>query len=117
MPEYKTLAQWEARKQHLRKSDPLGGRAHADAPKTPLNPQIFGRLDRDGYSIEKVYLETLPGYYLGGNLYRPRGRSGKLPAIASPHGHWTYGRLENQQLVRFRFAGSAFATGIRRVHL
>lgn len=65
--------------------------------KTPLNPQIFGRIEKGDYSIEKLLLETLPGYYLGGNLYRPLHRAGKLPAIAA-HGRRTYGRLENQQL-------------------
>ena len=39
--------------------------------RTALHPQIFGRLERKTYSVEKVLLETLPGYYLGGNLYRP----------------------------------------------
>lgn len=34
--------------------------------RTPLHPQIFGRIKRDGYSVEKVLLEALPGYYLGG---------------------------------------------------
>jgi dienelactone hydrolase len=109
MPEYKTLAQWEARKQHLRNQILSAAGLMPMPQKTPLNAQIFGRLDRDGYSIEKVYLETLPGYYLGGNLYRPRGRSGKLPAIASPHGHWTYGRLENQQLGSIPLRGISFA--------
>lgn len=40
----------------------------------------------------------MPGYWLGGNLYRPLGKSGKLPAVATPHGHWAYGRLEHQPL-------------------
>src|SRR4051794_2150309 len=68
MPEYKTLAQWEARKQHLRNQILSAAGLMPMPGKTSLNPQIFGRLDRDGYTIEKVYLETLPGYYLGGNL-------------------------------------------------
>jgi dienelactone hydrolase len=67
--------------------------------KTPLNPQVFGKLERDGYTIEKVLLETRPGFYMGGNLYRPLGRQGPFPAIVSPHGHWHYGRLENTALV------------------
>ena len=45
-----------------------------------------------------MLLETLPGVYLGGNLYRPKNSPGKHPAVLSPHGHWTYGRLENQPL-------------------
>jgi dienelactone hydrolase len=64
--------------------------------RSPLHAEVFGRLQREDYTIEKVLLETLPGYYLGGNLYRPLNRTGKLPGIVNPHGHWTYGRLENQ---------------------
>jgi dienelactone hydrolase len=67
--------------------------------KNPLNAQIFGKLEREGYTIEKVLLETSPGFYLGGNLYRPRGRRGPFPGVATPHGHFTYGRLENTPLV------------------
>ncbi|HOX55518.1 MAG TPA: hypothetical protein PLC99_01375 [Verrucomicrobiota bacterium] len=62
--------------------------------KTPLQSQVFGKMERDGYSVEKVYLQTLPGFYLGGNLYRPLGRGpGPFPAILNPHGHWKEGRL------------------------
>ena len=66
--------------------------------KTPLNPQIFGRIERDGYTIEKVYFESYPGFFVTGNLYRPRGLKGLFPAILSPHGHWDYGRLDNSEL-------------------
>ena len=66
--------------------------------RSPLAPEVFGRIENKDYSIEKVLLQTLPGYYLGGNLYRPIGRAGKLPGVLTPHGHWTYGRLENQTL-------------------
>ncbi len=98
MPEYKTLAEWEARKAHLRKQILSAAGLLPLPEKTPLNEQIFGRIEQKDYSIEKVLLETLPGYYLGGNLYRTRGRSGKFPGVASPHGHWNYGRLEHQPL-------------------
>jgi dienelactone hydrolase len=98
MPEYKTLAEWKARKARLRKQILSAAGLLPLPEKTPLHPRIFGRIEHHDYAIEKVLLETLPGYYLGGNLYRPLRRSGKLPAIATPHGHWTYGRLENQQL-------------------
>ncbi|MDW8129467.1 MAG: acetylxylan esterase [Bryobacterales bacterium] len=98
MPAYRSLAEWEARRAKLR-SQILAAAGLLPMPeRTPLNPQIFGRIEHQDYSIEKVLLETLPGYYLGGNLYRPLGRSGRLPAVASPHGHWNYGRLEHQPL-------------------
>ena len=56
-----------------------------------------GRIDAGKYTIG-VALETRPGYWLGGNLYRPKGKPGRHPAILHPHGHWNYGRLENQPL-------------------
>lgn len=98
MPHYTSRAQWEARKAHLRRQILSAAGLFPMPDRTPLHPQIFGRIEHGDYSIEKVLLETLPGYYLGGNLYRPIGRSGKLPAVLNPHGHWPYGRLENESL-------------------
>jgi dienelactone hydrolase len=98
MPSYGSLAEWEAYRQALREQILMSAGLLPMPPKKPLHPLIFGRLDSEGYSIEKVLLETFPGYYLGGNLYRPRGKIGKLPGILIAHGHWTYGRLENQPL-------------------
>lgn len=64
-------------------------------PKTPLNPRVFGKVERDGYTIEKVVLETFPGFQLCGNLYRPTGpeHKGKRPAVLTPHGHYAEGRV------------------------
>ncbi len=98
-PTYKTLAEWQARREHLRRQI-LSATGLLPMPeKTPLHPQIFGRIENQTYSIEKVLLETMPGYYLGGNLYRPLkpAPAGGFPAIASPHGHWNYGRLEHTE--------------------
>ena len=96
MPEYKTLAEWQARRAQLREQILAAAGLSPMPEKTPLNAQLFGKLERKGYTIEKVLLETLPGFYLGGNLYRPIGRSGRLPGVLKAHGHWAYGRLEHQ---------------------
>jgi dienelactone hydrolase len=98
MPVYKTRAQWEARAARLRKQILFAAGLEPMPERNALTPQIFGRIDNKDYSIEKVLLQTLPGYYLGGNLYRPIGKAGKLPGVLATHGHWTYGRLENQTL-------------------
>src|SRR5215471_1359936 len=95
---YKTLAEWQERRTHLRKQILSAAGLLPMPPKTPLHPQIFGRIENRTYTIEKVLLETLPGYYLGGNLYRPLNKpvpAGGFPAVVSPHGHWNYGRLEH----------------------
>ena len=98
MPAYASRADWEKRAAHLRKQI-LSSSGLLPLPhKTPLHPQVFGKIDRADYTIEKVLIETLPGYYLGGNLYRPKGKTGPFPGIASPHGHWNYGRLEHTNL-------------------
>ncbi len=98
LPEYATSADWKQRSAFLRKQILFAAGLLPMPQKTPLHPQVFGRIERDGYSIEKVLLETYPGFYLGGNLYRPLGKTGPFPGIVTPHGHWAYGRLENQQL-------------------
>ncbi|MCU1261536.1 MAG: hypothetical protein JWO80_4421 [Bryobacterales bacterium] len=97
-PVYTSREAWEKRKEHLRKQILSAAGLYPMPPKTPLHPRIFGRIENRDCTIEKVLVETIPGYYLGGNLYRPLHATGKHPAILNPHGHWTYGRLENQPL-------------------
>ncbi|MBE0543411.1 MAG: acetylxylan esterase [Verrucomicrobia bacterium] len=93
-PEIPTRADWESRAQEIRQQVLVSCGLWPLPAKTPLNPQIFGRIERDGYSVEKVYLETYPGFYLAGNLYRPLGQGrGPFPGILNPHGHWSNGRV------------------------
>lgn len=94
-PAFKSRAEWETRAAHLRKQIQFAAGLLPMPEKQPLRVEVFGRIARKGYSVEKVLLETMPGFYLGGNLYRPTGRNGPFPALVSPHGHWAYGRLEN----------------------
>lgn len=90
--------QWEGRKAFLR-TQILSAAGLLPMPaRTPLNPVVTGMIDAGAYTIERVALETRPGYWLGGNLYRPKGKPGRHPAVLHPHGHWTYGRLEHQPL-------------------
>src|SRR5208283_1163061 len=84
---------WEKRRQELREQVLVATGLWPMPEKTPLNPVIHGKIERDDYTIEKVYFASGPGYYVCGNLYRPRGRTGKLPGVLSPHGHWNNGRF------------------------
>jgi dienelactone hydrolase len=97
LPAYTSLKTWQARRNVLRQQILFAAGLEPMPPRTPLHPEVFGRLERDGYSIEKVLLETMPHYYVGGNLYRP-SKAGKHPGVVIMHGHWDYGRLENQPL-------------------
>jgi dienelactone hydrolase len=96
MPDYTSRKQWEERRSKLRQQI-LSAAGLLPMPlKTPLRPKIVRRLNYQDYSIEVVLIETLPGYYLGGNLYRPIGKTVPAPAVLLPHGHWKHGRLEDQ---------------------
>jgi dienelactone hydrolase len=109
MPKY-TLPEWEAHKAHLQHQILVAAGLYPLPEKTPLHPEITGRIERGDYSIEKVALETMPGYYLGGNLYRPLHPPGKVPAVLTPHGHWSYGRLENSE----GYSGPALGINLAR---
>ena len=61
--------------------------------RTPLQAVIHGKIDRLDYTVEKVYFESLPGFFVSGNLYRPKGKTGKVPGVLCPHGHWADGRF------------------------
>ena len=63
-----------------------------------LRARVFGRVEGRGYSVEKVHLESLPGLFVCGNLYRPLDRTGAVPGIACPHGHWKAGRLNHDPI-------------------
>jgi dienelactone hydrolase len=64
--------------------------------KTPLQAVIHGKIDRDEYTVEKVYVASYHGHYVCGNLYRPKGKTGERPAVLSPHGHWPKGRFTDE---------------------
>ena len=86
---------WLARARFLREQILVSAGLWPMPEKGPLNPRVFGRMERGDYSVEKVYFESHPGFYVTGNLYRPLGKAGPFPGVLSPHGHWAYGRLEN----------------------
>jgi dienelactone hydrolase len=86
---------WEERAAYLREQILTGAGLIPMPERCLLNAKVFGLLDRGDYTIEKVYFESLPGFYVTGNLYRPKDKIGPFPAILNPHGHWPRGRLEN----------------------
>ncbi len=89
---------WEARRAEIRRQILVSSGLWPEFGRPALQPLVWGRLERDGYSVEKVRLETRPGFFLTGNLYRPLGKAGPHPAVLSMHGHWKNGRFEDIEL-------------------
>lgn len=84
---YKNAEQWEARKAELRKCF-LEQLNLSPLPKrTPLSPIYTGIRKYDGYTVQNVGIETVPGVWLCGSLYRPAKGKGPFPAVLCTHGH------------------------------
>ena len=94
---YRTLEEWRQRAAHIRRHILVCSGLWPLPEKRSLRPRIFGRIEREGYAVEKVFFESMPGFFVCGNLYRPLG-DGPFPAIANPHGHWQRGRIEDIEL-------------------
>ena len=85
--------EWEAHAEQLRRRIRVALGLWPYPTKTPLEPVIHGERDLGEYTVAKVYFQSVPGHLVTGNLYRPKGREGKLPGVLCPHGHWPNGRF------------------------
>lgn len=84
----KSKAAWEQRKAELKQRVLVSTGLWPMPERTPLNAVIHGKVQRDGFTVEKVYFESLPGHFVSGLLFRPEGSAeAKRPAVLSPHGH------------------------------
>ena len=89
-----SVQEWHDRAREIREQILVSAGLWPSPKPPPVRAVIFDRSDQDGYSVEKVLVETWPGFYLAGNLYRPRDRGpGPFPAVLNPHGHWARGRV------------------------
>jgi len=108
--QYPTREAWEVEKERLRNQILFAAGLWPMPEKPPLNFKIWNRLERDGYTIEKVYFQSLPGFYVGGTLYRPINPQPKShPGIISPHGHGRLGRLNESEATSYQARGLTFA--------
>lgn len=90
-----TAEDWRKRADRVRRQMLVSQGLYPLPAKTPLNPVIHGKVDRDDYTVERAYFESFPGFYVTGSLYRPKGKSVLLPGVLCPHGHWADGRFHD----------------------
>jgi dienelactone hydrolase len=102
-----SLSEWDARKEEVRRRILVAEGLWPMPTKTPLNAVIHGRVDCGDYVVEKAYFESAPGFFVTGNLYRPKNPKGKIPGVLFAHGHWKDARLSDNtpEKVRQEIAG------------
>jgi dienelactone hydrolase len=110
-PTFASKADWTARADALRRQVRVALGLWPWPERTPLNAIVRGRIVRDGYTIEHVAFESVPGHWVTGSLYRPTGRTGRLPAVLAPHGHFPGGRHQERPVDD---AQKAIAAGAER---
>lgn len=74
--------------------DMLGGLPE----KTPLEPQVTGRIPCDGFTVEKILFQSMPGVYVTGYLYLPDDPEFRVPypALLLVCGHSDDGKLRDR---------------------
>ena len=118
---FDTLEKWTPRRAAL-KSAILDRMGLADFPRdSDLTPILSEKRTYDGYTVQNVALQILPGVYLCGNLYLPTELKDKNPAVLCPHGHGEKGRTGDDQQYRAaslaRMGAVVFAYGMFAWHV
>ena len=85
---YSNLDEWKVRAKCIREGILRGAGMEPLPAKCPLNPIIHSRREYQGYTVENVAFESLPGFFVMGNLYRPSDANGPFAGILCPHGHF-----------------------------
>lgn len=90
-----TRQAWQARAEELKRQTLVACGLWPMPPRPEIKAAMHGKVDRDDYTVERVYFESSPGLYVTGSLYRPKGKQGPYPAVLCPHGHWSNGRFHD----------------------
>jgi len=103
---YKDQNSWTKRTEQIRATIRHGAKLEDLPQRCALNPIRNNKHTYADYTVENVAFESLPGFYVTGNLYLPKNFNGKIAGVVSPHGHWPnladYGRYRND--VQYRCA-------------
>ncbi len=107
----KTKADWlEKRSQYVAQLQEMLG-LNPLPERTPLEAKVTGRVEHDEFTVENIHFQSRPGLYVTGNLYVPKERDEKLPAIlyVCGHGRVKEGDVSYGNKVHYHHHGSWFA--------
>jgi dienelactone hydrolase len=86
--------EWDARRKALRDRMLAAMGPFPDKP-CELDPRVLGKLDRDGYRIERLIFQSRPDVWVTASAYVPGVKEGqKVPAVLVVHGHWPWARRD-----------------------
>jgi len=85
---YSNLDEWKARAKRIREGIVRGAQLLPMPKKCALRPIIHSKREYKGYTVENAAFESLPGFFVTGNLYRPQTDNQPLAGILCPHGHF-----------------------------
>lgn len=89
---YNDKDSWEKRKADL-KNCLVSALKLSPLPARPASKPIVSAVRKmNGYTIQNIAIEVLPGLYVCGSLYSPAVTNGKIPVILNPDGHFADGR-------------------------
>jgi len=104
---YSDLEEWKKRAEGIRKGIILGSELNKILKKyrnAPFKTIVHNKKSLNGYTVENIAIESKPGFYVTGNIYKPENIKGKIPVILCPHGHWSkpedYGRFRTDMQKR-----------------
>ncbi len=89
---YHNKESWEKRKIALKSCILSSLKLSALPPKPSSNPVVSSIRKFKDYSVQNIAIETLPGLYACGSLYRPLKSKGEIPVVLNPDGHFAKGR-------------------------
>lgn len=99
--QYRTAEDWATRRAEIKEGF-LKGANLWPLPKQPT-PAVISHSKRvhNDYTVQNLAIESFPGFYCTGNLYRPVDLSKPGPIILCPHGHFRpLGRYRKNQQIR-----------------
>lgn len=79
--------------------------------RTALNAVVTGTTEHDEFTVENIHFQSRPGLYVTGNVYIPKERNEKLPAILYVCGHGAVKKGDTSfgNKVHYHHHGSWFA--------
>jgi dienelactone hydrolase len=94
---YHDTNSWAKRVEQIKATIRHGAKLELLPERCALKPIRNNKHIYADYTVENVAFESLPGFYVTGNLYLPKNFNGKIAGVVSPHGHWPnladYGRF------------------------